>query len=125
MAIMSDQQIQLSPVSENDYIDHEELVTVVVSKRIAGYYIVSPEELEDYAQFGWLSTIFLSLFALFAGFTLSCAILLVEGNLTISSQINLRWLSGLGCFVSVIFFVVSIALLIIQKNKKKRWVTHH
>jgi hypothetical protein len=90
-------------------------------KRRCTYYSVTEAEIEVYAQFGWLSSMFLTLFGASLGFSLGCVVALVQGNIPADAQTTLWWLAGSIGLVSVVFLVITITLVVLQRKNRKTW----
>ena len=87
-------------------------VDVRYSKRQSIYYSVTEPEIEVYAQFGWLATIFLTLFGASAGFSLGCVTALLQGNIPTNAHNALVMSSIVTGTVSAVFLIISITLII-------------
>jgi hypothetical protein len=101
--------------------DIDERLVINFAERSSTYYSVTEAEIEVYAQFGWLSSIFLTLFGTFSGFSLGCVAAIVQGNIPTATQTVLWWLTGTTGIISAILLVIAIVLVIIQNKNKKTW----
>jgi len=95
------------------------VVKVRHPSRSATFYSVTEDEIDNYAQFTFLSSIALTLFGVFAGFTIGCVVALIQGDLS-ETSIAVFWaLIGLTAAVTVIFLVASIHLYRLGGRTKK------
>lgn len=90
-------------------------------KRESVYFSVTEAEINMYATLGWVSTILLTLCGIFAGLALGCLVALLQANLPAIAQAMLNSLAWITGVVSVIFFLISIAFILLQQKSKKSW----
>lgn len=123
----TNKQTELTATSGNEHSiqnltpNIEKTLYFQISGRPVTCRILTDSEIESYAQFGRLSTIFLTFFGLFIGIAFSCVVALIQGNMSVSSQIILQWLGGGAFLISIIFLSIAITLIIVQKRYKKMW----
>jgi hypothetical protein len=111
----------ISGVERISEADIKGIIQTSISKRSSTYYPVTEAEMDDYAQLGFLSSLFLTLFGLFAGFVGGCITALAQGTIPDPSKSILMGLSVGAGFVSVVFLCISIFYRVLQSKHKKRW----
>ena len=96
-------------------------IQIDLEPRRSTYYSVTDAEIDVYAQFGWLSTIFLSLSGISTGFALGCVTAIAQGTLQAPADYTFRWIGGIAAVVAGVFFVLACALKYLQRENKKTW----
>lgn len=109
------------PQSENEESNRRPVVRVAHTSRQAHFYSITESEIENYAQFGFLSSISLTLFGTFAGFIFGCLVALIQGNLSEASTSVFHWLIGLASVVALVFLIAAIYLWRLQRSNAAEW----
>jgi hypothetical protein len=99
----------------------DDRIDIVFPKRKSTYYSLTESEIDAYAQFGWFSTILLTLFGAFVGFSLGCVIAIIQGNSSSTAYATLKSSAILTGVVSLIFLGFAIVLIYFQQKNKKEW----
>ena len=102
-------------------IAEEGMHVIKVAKRSSTFYSVTESEIEMYSQYGLLSSILLTLFGAFIGFSFGCIVPILQGGLTMDVQITLWWLAGATGLSALIFFGLSIIIARLQNKTKQTW----
>ena len=96
-------------------------IEVTFPRRSSIYYSITESEINSYATFGWLATIFLTFFGAFAGFAFGGLVALQQPNLpgSVTSTLSaLTWTTGI---VSILFIILAVVSIVIQAKNKKAW----
>jgi hypothetical protein len=97
------------------------LLNVNIARRNSLYYVVTEEEVEVYAQFGFLGTICLAVFGGSTGFASGCVVAMLSSNISNESKTLLLGLAiGTG-IAAVIFLILSVLLYWSQRRRKRAW----
>lgn len=93
---------------------------IKTAKRSSTFFSISEAEIEIYAQYSWLSSLFLTIFGVFMGFATGCYVAIIQTN---NSTVNntLWWLAGITFFSSIIFITLAIILNKLAKKNLKKW----
>ncbi len=115
------EQAPTSVAQKTSIFPFDDRLEIQFPRRKSIYYSVTEPEIEVYAQFGWLSTIFLTFFGASAGFALGCVTAMLQGNIPTSAQNTLTALSATMGIVSAVFLVLAIALILLQSKNRRAW----
>lgn len=103
------------------WIGGDPRVDVRFQIRTSIYYSVTEAEIETYAQFGWLTTILLTILGILWGLALGCIVALLQGNLSASSQASLISCTILGGILGLVFLLLAVWMIRKQSQAKKDW----
>jgi ABC-type amino acid transport system permease subunit len=110
-------------ISTPQLLSREYPVTIKYQRRTSKFFSLTDAEIEMYASWGWASTILLTLFGAFIGFSLGCAVALMQGNLTPVSQAMLTSAAVVSAVPAIVFLVLAVAATLYQRKLKNQWET--
>ncbi|MBE0682069.1 MAG: hypothetical protein IH589_09140 [Anaerolineales bacterium] len=102
-------------------IYQKQSVKVTFPERDAVYYSVTEAEINNYAQLGWLATLFLTFFGVFAGLLCGGLIAIQQGGLSEKSYATIYSINWFSSIVGMIFLLLAILLMVLQSKSKKDW----